>query len=129
MSDLVSNANSSNQKGGRAPLVGKLAVLGSREKLRVIPEYMVPNGVVHTAEMFCKNMRFCFVSLDGEHFVGVDSDPSDWSPDRAADAIAGVGTCVQPSTFTPGLIKQFIERDRGLLKFAVTHYAGGRNMK
>jgi len=109
------------------PIHDRTVVLESREQLRNIEEHMVPHGVVHTAELSAKNTAFFFVSrylvsLDGQHFVGVNTDPSGWTPDEAADAVAGVGTCIRPLTFSPEFLRRCIELGGGWLKFGVTQH-------
>jgi hypothetical protein len=102
--------------------IDNLVVSRSRGQLRDIREYMVPNGVVHTVKWTADGMISWLVSLDGEHFAGAESDPSDWSPDRAADEIAGVGTCILPCTYTRGFLKQWIANYGGCLEFDVVRH-------
>lgn len=112
------------QRRRRSPSVApKLAILESREQLRHIEPCMVPAGVVHTAELCIEEDKGWFVSVDGEHFVQAGADPSDWSPDRAADTIAGVGTCIIPLRFTRGFLKQWVASSGGWLEFNVIHHA------
>lgn len=119
----------SNHNAEEVGLPDKVAVLKSREQLRRIPDYMVPRGVVHSAEILVNGNTSWLASLDGENFVDALADPSDWTPDMAADVIAGVGTCLLPSVFTREFLQALVAQSDGSIEFNVIHDEGGPNTK